>query len=459
MATLVATQISLQSSSQQQFYSGIVSLKPRHDGGGEPTLSDLAAEVDKILREKGIEDLDRLKCEYPVYSLFELSELDKQKCRDLGINNAQCRVDGIWGERYGSHHLHTVGLHDEAVLYVDGIGDDMRLYQRSGRRRAPLSTNLLLPWFAALEGHEVMRITQNTKEEEEYENSGNFKIEVKTLTGKIITLDVEPYNTIENVKQKIRDKEGIPPDQQRLTLAGRQLEDSRLIQEYNIRANAVLHLILRLRGGMYHKSSSREDYSALSAKTWSFDIVRCHPSTGAVATERLTMPRCTPFNDFLATIRALPLPQAQTVAEEEEVVPAAASACVLTTDAIAGSDTEVPVAVPIVAAAGAGAEEGDKVLALERQIATLKRKLDVAKQEASVAVSWVCESDDDGWLPFDAATQARLEAEYSAGAPSVRTRRGEWTYAIDFSEMVQINTTTGVRRRVHRRLGVDAPGI
>jgi hypothetical protein len=65
----------------------------------------------------------------------------------------------------------------------------------------------------------------------------------------------------------------------------------------------------------------------------------------------------------------------------------------------------------------------------------------------------VCESDDSGWLPFD-ATQARLEAEYSAGAPSVRTHRGEWTYVIDFSEMVQTNTTTGVRRRVRWLISV-----
>lgn len=59
--TLVATQICLQSSSQQHLYSGTVSLKPRYDDDGSPKLSDLAAEVEKILREKGIEDLNRLK--------------------------------------------------------------------------------------------------------------------------------------------------------------------------------------------------------------------------------------------------------------------------------------------------------------------------------------------------------------------------------------------------------------
>jgi len=78
---------------------------------------------------------------------------------------------------------------------------------------------------------------------------GGQQLFVKTLTGKTVSVEVEPGESIESVKAKISEKEGVPPEQQRLIFGGQQLADGKTIDDYDIGDDSTLHLVLRLRGG------------------------------------------------------------------------------------------------------------------------------------------------------------------------------------------------------------------
>jgi len=83
-------------------------------------------------------------------------------------------------------------------------------------------------------------------------------IKVKTLTGKEIEVDIEPLDKVIRIKERLEEKEGIPPEQQRLIFSGKQMNDEKSANDYKVKGGSVLHLVLALRGGIWaHKTVKR----------------------------------------------------------------------------------------------------------------------------------------------------------------------------------------------------------
>ena len=139
-------------------------------------------------------------------------------------------------------------------------GDGFKIYYKAGQQRIDPTDHVSdLDMMGGLVV-DVVPVYYGYQRTNGVHEHGSMIIFVKTLTGKTLHIYADPTDTTQVFKERVQDVEGIPVDQQRIIFAGRSFEDDRRLCDYNIQKETTVHLVLRLRGGMMHESSGRDDF-------------------------------------------------------------------------------------------------------------------------------------------------------------------------------------------------------